>query len=266
MTEANTPTPVEKTDRQKESDNELVISFLALRNLIGISGMLLPIVLTLFTPKGEQDKVMEHSISEYYYTKNGDLFVVLLSVIGVFLLTYKGYDRFWERTLTLVAGFCGIGIAFFPTATTMGNSFSIHKVRQEVPEFFGLVQWHFIFAALFFISLAFISLYYFQKTNINDVRLIDEQKKKQKAKRNMVYRICGWTMLICVALMILYFAIDPPSLRNTPVVFALETVAVEAFGISWITKGQTLWPDGEHYMKKGLRKAKQKIEQSTQSS
>ena len=95
MTDANTPPPVEKTDKQKESDNELVISFLALRNLIGISGMLLPIVLTLFTPKGELDKVMEHSISEYYYTKNGDLFVVLLSVIGVFLLTYKGYDRFW---------------------------------------------------------------------------------------------------------------------------------------------------------------------------
>jgi hypothetical protein len=75
--------------------------------------------------------------------------------------------------------------------------------------------------------------------------------------------ICGWTMLISIALMILYFVIDPPSLRNMPVVFALETVAVEAFGISWITKGQTLWPDGEHYMKKGLRKVKQKIEQST---
>ena len=94
MTEANIPTADVKSDKQKESDNKLVISFLALRNLIGISGMLLPIVLTLFTPKGEQDKVMEHSISEYYYTKNGDLFVVLLSVIGVFLLTYKGYDRF----------------------------------------------------------------------------------------------------------------------------------------------------------------------------
>ena len=266
MTEVSTPLPVEKTDKQKESGNELVISFLALRNLIGISGMLLPIVLTLFTPKAEQDKVMEYSISEYYYTKNGDLFVVLLSVIGVFLLTYKGYDRFWERTLTLVAGFCGIGIAFFPTATSMGNSLSIRKVRQEVPEFFGLVQWHFIFAALFFISLALISLIYFRKTNIYDVQSFDERKKKQKAKRNLVYKICGWAMLISIALMILYFVIDPPSLRNMPVVFALETVAVEAFGISWITKGQTLWPDGEHYMKKGLRKVKQKIQQSTQSS
>ena len=124
----------------------------------------------------------------------------------------------------------------------------------------------FYFRGSFFISLAIISLFYFQKTNINDVRLIDERKKKQKAKRNLVYRICGWTMLSCVALMILYFVIDPPSLRNVPVVFALETVAVEAFGISWITKGQTLWPDGEHYMKRGLRKAKQKIQQNAQSS
>src|SRR6187401_2819237 len=265
MIEANTPPPVEKTDKQKESGNELVISFLALRNLIGISGMLLPIMLTLFTPKGEQDKVMEHSISEYYYTKNGDLFVVFLSVVRFFLLTYKGYDRFWERTLTLVAGFCGIGIAYFPTATSMGNSLSIHKVRQEVPEFFGLVQWHFIFATLFFISLALISLIYFRKKDISAVS-IDERKKKQKEKRNLVYMICGWTMLISIALMILYFVIDPPALRNVPVVFALETVAVEAFGISWITKGQTLWPDGEHYMKKGLRKVKQKIEKSTQSA
>ena len=265
MTEAIVQKPDVKSDKQKEADNELVVSFLALRNLIGISGMLLPIVLTLFTPRAEQDKVMEHSISEYYYTKNGDLFVVLLSVIGVFLLTYKGYDRFWERTLTLVAGFCGIGIAFFPTATSMGNSLSIHKVRKEVPEFFGLVQWHFIFATLFFISLALISLIYFRKKDISAVS-IDERKKKQKEKRNLVYMICGWTMLISIALMILYFVIDPPALRNMPVVFILETVAVEAFGISWITKGQTLWPDGEHYMKKGLRKVKQKIEQSTQSS
>ena len=89
MTEANTPTSVEKTDKQKESGNELVISFLTLRNLIGISGMLLPIVLTLLTPKGEQDKVMEHSISEYYYTKNGDLLGTYID-FGCWLLRHWG--------------------------------------------------------------------------------------------------------------------------------------------------------------------------------
>ena len=254
--------PPGKSDRQKEADNELVISFLALRNLIGISGMLLPIVLILFTRKGELDKVMEHSISEYYYTKNGDLLVVLLSVIGVFLLTYKGYDKFWERALTYGAALCGIGVAFFPTATQLGNSFSIHIVRKQVPEIVKGVQWHFVFAGLFFICLAIISLYYFSKSKVNDPAELSEHKKKQKARRNMVYKICGWTMIGTVVLMILYLAIEPPALRDKPIIFWLETIGIEAFGISWITKGQTLWPDGEHYVKKGLREVKQKIQES----
>ena len=67
-------------------------------------------------------------------------------------------------------------------------------------------------------------------------------------------------MLACVALMILYLIIQPASLEDKPVIFVLETVAVEAFGISWITKGETLWPDGEHYVKKGLRKVKEKFQ------
>lgn len=263
MSKPNNPKPGVKTDKQKEADNELVLSFLTLRNLIGISGMLLPVVLTIFTPKGEEDKVIEHSISEYYYTKNGDLLVVLLSVIGVFLLTYKGYNRFWERTLTFVAAVSGIGVAFFPTATKIGNSLTIHIINEEVPMFFGVIQWHFIFAGLFFISLALISLFYFSRTNKEDTGHKDERKREQKAKRNVIYKICGWTMLICVVLMILYIKIDPPSLENVPVIFVLETVAVEAFGISWITKGQTLLPDGEHYVMKGLREAKEKIQQNT---
>ena len=260
MTEPNKSKTAEKTDRQKEAGNELVISFLTLRNLIGISGMLLPIVLTIFTPKGQMDRVMEHSISDYYYTRNGDILVVLLSVIGVFLLTYKGYDKLWERILTVVAAVSGIGVAFFPTATKMGNSLSIHVIRQDVPELFGLIQLHFVFAGLFFISLAIISLYYFSMTDDTSALLQNAGKRKRKAKRNLVFKICGWTMLACVALMILYLIIQPASLEDKPVIFVLETVAVEAFGISWITKGETLWPDGEHYVKKGLRKVKEKFQ------
>lgn len=263
MSKSNTPKPDVKTDKQKEAGNELVLSFLTLRNLIGISGMLLPVVLTIFTPKGEEDKVIEHSISEYYYTKNGDLLVVLLSVIGVFLLTYKGYNLFWERTLTVVAALCGIGVAFFPTAAKIGNSMTIHIVNEKVPMFFGVIQWHFVFAGLFFISLALISLFYFSRTNKKDGAHTNVRTGKQKARRNLIYKICGWTMLICVLLMILYIKIDPPSLKNVPVIFILETVAVEAFGISWITKGQTLLPDGEHYVMKGLREAKEMIQQGT---
>ncbi len=261
----NKPTeqkPPVRSDKEKESHNELVISFLSLRNLIGISGMLLPIVLATFTPKGENDKVLEHSISEYFYTKNGDLFVVFMCVIGVFLVTYKGYNRFWERTLTFVSGICAMGVGFFPTATSMGNSLSIHKVRNTVPQFFGLVQWHFVFAALFFILLAIISLVYFQK---KDKTGLPPVNKKQKERRNIIYKIAGWTMLACVALMIIYFKTEPAWLADKPVVFILETIAVEAFGISWMTKGQTFYPDGEHYIKRGLREAKQMIQEKAAS-
>jgi hypothetical protein len=34
----------------------------------------------------------------------------------------------------------------------------------------------------------------------------------------------------------------------------MEVIAIEAFGLSWITKGQTLWPDGEHYLAKAFRR------------
>jgi len=51
-------------------------------------------------------------------------------------------------------------------------------------------------------------------------------------------------------LLVLYSVLQP--VTTIPVIFILETVAIEAFGLSWITKGQTLWPDGEHYISKGM--------------
>jgi hypothetical protein len=255
MTPPTTPATNAANNLQKEAGNDLVISFLALRNLIGISGMLLPVILTLLTPRAQQDKVMEHSISEYYYTSNGDILVVLLSVIGVFLLTYKGYNELWERVLTILAAVGAIGVAFFPTATEIGNSLSIHKVKAEVPEVFGL-EWHYVFAGVFFLALAIISLHYFPKTYDKSCLQTASGKQTAKAKRNVVFRLCGWIMIACLGLMILYLAIKPESLKDKPVIFILETIAVEAFGVSWITKGETLWPDGEHYMKRGFAKMK----------
>lgn len=87
----NMVSPDQKSDRGKENDNNLVFSYMTLRNLIGFSGMLLPFVLMFFTKKTNGEFV-KPSISDYYYTGNGDILVVLLSVLGVFLFTYKGYN------------------------------------------------------------------------------------------------------------------------------------------------------------------------------
>jgi hypothetical protein len=65
-------------------------------------------------------------------------------------------------------------------------------------------------------------------------------------------------MLASVVLLAVYFLLlDAGTIRTDfPVVFVLETIAVEAFGISWLTKGETLLPDGEHYMMKAFRRLK----------
>ncbi len=239
----NFSTSEQTDDLKKESNNDLVFSYLTLRNLIGICGMLLPLALILTTTKGDGDRVIEPSISDYYYTTNGDVFVVLLSVLGVFFFTYKGY-RFKERLLTITAAVCVIGVAFSPTASTSGNSMSIHKLHEAVPIWFG-VERHFVFAATFFLAIALISLIYFPKTNKDTLRSF-AGNKTAKAKRNDVFIISGWTIIGALILIFLYFVVKPKT--NIPVVFILETIAVEAFGLSWITKGQTLWPDGQHYL------------------
>jgi hypothetical protein len=244
--------PHKKSDKQKEEENELVLSYLTMRNLIGFSGILLPLILVLTTRGEIGEKLIEPSISDYYYTSNGDVLVVLLSVLGVFLFTYNGYNII-EKGLTTLAAFCGIGVAFSPTATCEPHSSTIHIANKTVPLLFGIER-HFIFAGLFFISLAIISLVYFPKLKDNEM-VITPQKKK----RNRIYMICGWVIIACIVFLGVYFVLKPSFLQDVPVIFILETIAIEAFGLSWITKGQTLWPDYEHYLQTGYHDLKEAL-------
>ncbi len=247
------------TDRKKEHDNNLVFSYMTLRNLIGISGILLPLLLYLFTSREGADKRIEPSISDYYYTSNGDILVVTLSVLAVFLITYRGYnwkDRIW----TIQAAVCALGVAFSPTVASVGReAFSVHTARLEVPHIFG-VERHFLFAGWFFICLGVVSLFFFPKTD--SPSLVDQfGHKTQKGRRNIVYKVCGIIMLSSVFLLGMYFTF--PALKKAigsfPIIFLMETLAIEAFGLSWLTKGETLWPDGQHYLVATAKKAKQRI-------
>ena len=246
-------------DKQKEVSNDLVFSYKTIRNFIGFSGMMLPIILALYTIKEEGDKLIEPSISDYYYTSNGDIFVVVLCVISVLLFAYNGYN--WKEKIWItLAAVCGIGVAFSPTdAKYVRHSLSIHSADAKGPEVFGF-QLHFVFAILFFISLSVMALYYFPKSNKVLARKPGE-KWSQKEKRNLVYRICGWTMVSSIVILALYFFI--PALQiwagSFPVIFTFETIAVEAFAVSWLTKGETFWPDGEHYLVETFEEIKKSL-------
>jgi hypothetical protein len=234
--------------RLKEKENRLVVSYKTLRNLIGFCGIILPFLLMVATAKEPSDKIIESSFSDYYYTSSGDVLVSFLCILGAFLFIYKGYS-IKENVLSTIAGICGIFAAFSPTAADdLRQSFSVHTPLPDVPEIFGFER-HTIVAGLFFIALGLISLYCFPQNDVN------AQISTLQKKRNIIFKTCGWILLVSVLLMAIYFLSDRISTMfgKIPFIFIMETIASWAFGISWLTKGDTIYPEGEHYMVSGYQ-------------
>jgi len=99
---------------------------------------------------------------------------------------------------------------------------------------------HLISAALLFLMLAYFSFFLFTKSSPNPT--------SQKLKRNVIYRVCGILILICIVLLAIYFLYLRdrfPSLISLNPIFWLETVALWSFGVSWLTKGEMILKDLE---------------------
>jgi hypothetical protein len=209
------------------NESPLIISYLTLRKLIGLLGMGLPFVMALggwfvFA------EPLHASISDYYYTGMRDAFVGILFAMGVFLLSYHGYER-----ADFLAGKAGglfvIGVALFPTAPG----------EHATPANVIIGGFHYAFAALFYLTIACFSLFLFTKTNPARPPTV------RKRDRNRIYILSGWTIIVCLALIFIYKLLpgDPPPLGKLHPVFLLETIANLAFGFSWIVKGETFLKD-----------------------
>ena len=206
----------------------LVLSYLELRAAIGIIGCALPFTLA-FGKILLQGPGLQESISGYYYTDMRNVFVGSLCAIGVFLISCRGYDRRDE-----IAGFLAcifaIGVALFPTTPYVGAT-SRDKLIGAV---------HLSLAALLFLTFAYFSLALFTKTAPG------KTPTAQKRQRNAVYRVCGFTILGCILLIVVVKlpAVNAFVERLAPV-FWLESTAILAFGVAWLTKGETILKDRE---------------------
>ena len=210
-----------------EAENALVISFLALRKAIGLLGIGLPLAVSLGAFVVFQTG-LQGSLSAYYHTGARDVFVGALWAIGFFLLSYKGYER-----ADAIAGNLGcifaIGIAIFPTFSGVNPS--------ATPTWVGYA--HAAFTVLFLSTLIYFSLCLFTKTD-------SKHPTKKKLQRNMIYRVCGYTMAICILLIGVNYLLKntaAAALQRYQPVFWLEALAIEAFGISWLTKGEAILSD-----------------------
>jgi hypothetical protein len=202
-------------------DSALAGAYLFLQKLVGGIAVLLPFVVVIgdFALGGDE---LRSSISAYYYSPMGNVFVGALSALGVFFLSYQykplpGYEL--DNHLSHGASAAAIGVALFPTAE--------HEAEVWSGEWFVSTT-HLLCACVLFVLLAIFSLKLFTKTD--PVRPMSDAKRK----RNTVFRVCGWTIVGSIVLVALSNLVQPPdSLRS---LLWLETVGVVAFGISWLVK------------------------------
>jgi len=197
-------------------------SYLALRKAVGWIGILLPFVLVLGSWLIFKGKIIEPSISQYYHTGMGRVFVGSLCAIGLFMFFYSGYNQ-WDNWMGNAAGLFAIGLAWFPTTELGSNDWT------------GYV--HLVCAAFFFITLACFSLFLFTKTKKRST------PTPRKLIRNGIYIGCGIIMIACLIAIVMYLNCFQDDNSESSFVFWAETVALLAFGFSWLTKGEALYRD-----------------------
>lgn len=207
------------------------LSYAFLRNAIGMIGIGLPVILAIgrFIFSGQ---AMRPSISAYYHGAMHDVFVGSLCAIGLFLLSYRDYraDTRADDIASTLGCLFVLGIALCPTPRTP------HGMNPWIGRL------HFTFATLFFITMAYFCLGLFTKTD-NKHRMTP-----RKVLRNHVYMFCGIVIIGCIAVLALNacLPVDYPWvkwLQSYNPVFVFESIAIIAFGFSWLVKGGLLFAD-----------------------
>lgn len=225
------------------SQNPHLISYLYLRKAVGFLGLALPIILVLGSVLVGNCDEIQSSISDYYHTLMRDVFVGIICAIALFLFSYKGYeDDKRDNIAGTLASFCALGVAIFPTSPE--NPVPLCDTPAcNIPAVITnpfISNLHFVFATSFFLVLTYFSLFLFTKTKSMSTQT------KQKKTRNSIYKTCGYIMLACIALIALYFFYLEKrylNLAKFDPVFWLETIALWAFAVSWLIKGELILQD-----------------------
>lgn len=199
--------------------------------LVGYIAILLPLIVSANASIVCSCSIQE-SISHYYYTISGDLFVGMLCAIGTFMVLYKGYDK-TDRIASTSAGIFAFGVALFPTdmnrdaACNILGTYPINSTRALA---------HYGFAAALFVTLAYMCLFLFTKSDKTP-----QSRTKAKTYRNSLYQFFGVLIVLCI--LIIFLGKDNPEFSQYKLVFWLEWIATYSFGIAWLIKGGVFLKD-----------------------
>jgi hypothetical protein len=212
--------------------NDLVISYMRLRQALGVVALLLPFVLAVGAWRWEQLPWLD-SISAYYYTRMRDVFVGTMFAVGIFLYCYRGHDR-QDNVLCTVAGVAAAGIGLLPMAPAYSDVLLRLHPDIEHPNCYvptGPIGYHMYVASTFFAIMAYMAIFRFTRTD-------QVAPSAAKRSRNRVYVLCGVAMVVCF----LWIGAIKWHTKEARIVVP-EAGAVMAFAVAWLTKGQAILPD-----------------------
>ncbi|GAB3337656.1 hypothetical protein GCM10027429_22330 [Marivirga atlantica] len=228
---------------QNSSPNIWLSSTKNFRRVVGLNGMLLPLLLWLFLYLTSGHVEVLKSISHYYYTRSNSIFIGVMATLSMFLIVYNYKDKKADFIASCIAGVAAICVILFPTDNLLANpclledSFAIsYTPPNTVSE-----KFHLLAAAVFFMALAYMSFFLFVKSNKPK-----GERSKNKIIRNTIYRVCAVLMVLSIAVIGLLSYTDIISEARydaLKITFWMEVLAIESFGFSWLIKGEFFFED-----------------------
>lgn len=192
-------------------------TYFTLRLSMGLSALAFPVLLSL----GGwlvADLPYQASLSDYYYTPMGDIFVGMLIAIGASLTVYAGYS--WQEDWVLnLGGGLAVAVALIPPAREL---VPCHYCLPLVTSSF----WHGLAALSFFAAIGWVCIFRARDT----LELIPNEQVVRRYQQ--LYGLIGTLMIVAPLTALVFSAV----LDEGRIVFWSEAFAVWVFAAYWLTK------------------------------
>jgi len=199
------------------------------RRLIGVLGLFLPamliVVAGLRPTTGLPPWELLSSVSEYYYTGAVGILVGILFALSLFLFTYGGYEGVVaDRVVGWISGAAAVGVSVFPTSPP-------HTLSAPSWWRYASSVVHHISAIVLFVAFIIFAIWLFRKSSVPR----REDRPVDKRRRDDICLVCGLVMIACVLW-------AGSSMFTMAPIFWPEVIAILAFAISWLVKGEAYEP------------------------
>jgi hypothetical protein len=191
-------------------------TYFTLRFCMGLSALVFPVVLAL-GGWVVADLPYQPSLSDYYYTRMGDVFVGMLIAIGASLTVYAGYSR-QENWVLNLAGVLAVTVALVPPLRDLQPASHLSLATSSF--------WHGAAALAFFAAIGWVCIFRARDT----LELIPNGLVVRRYRQ--LYGLLGVLMIAApVGALLLSAALDAGRM-----VFWAEAFAVWVFAAYWLTK------------------------------